>query len=209
VSNFEDRMWWAVRPHWAWRMLRLALRCFWIAAAVAGVGFLAGQSSGWRVPFVAWLAGGYALFMLLLAIVALWPISPRGVARRLDLAFRLSDRLATAYEIAQRQPRNYLEQRLLETSHQLLGGVRRRLERQPRVPWLDLEMGALALLSLYACYLLAGPLAPAAPDIPPAAYNPPAPLLAEVEVPLPGAPPDLNGGASSAAGDDAAPGAGI
>jgi hypothetical protein len=199
VTAFEERLWWAIRPQWLWRLLRLSLRSFWIAAAVAASGWLASRAAGWPVPLLAWLAGGFALFMLLLSITALWPLSLRQIAQRVDGTFGLADRMVTAHEIARRAPRNYVEARLIENSQRQLARVRARLLRAPRVPWVDLELCLLAILGLYACFLLSGPPAPLSAEIPPPAFEPLAPLSGPVEVPLPGAPPELSGSAAAPA----------
>jgi HPt (histidine-containing phosphotransfer) domain-containing protein len=197
MNTFEQRVWWAVRPQWFWRMLRLGLRTFWISAALSAAGWLAARSAlppAAHMPLAVWVAGGFALFVILLPVIALWPISMANLARRLDVTFKLADRLTTAHEVAQSQtPQNYLEARLLHSSRGLLTGVRSRLLRAPRVPWVDFELSLLAVLAIYACYLLSGAAVVRPPNIPGAAHEPPPPLAAEVEVPLPGAPPELNG----------------
>lgn len=185
---YAARLWWAVQPQWLWRLVRLTLRCFWIAATTAAVGWLATRALGLAAPLPAWLGGGFALFMLLLPLVALWPVPLARLARRVDQAFGLGDRVTTAREIAARAPQNYMEGRLLTATHHLLGTVRARLLRAPRVPWVDLELSALAVLALYGVYLLSGPTPPRTPDIPPTGYEALAPLADEVQVPLPGDP---------------------
>lgn len=183
---YEARLWWAVQPQWLWRLARLTLRCAWVAALAAALGWLTTRALDLAVPLVSWLAAGFALFMLLLPLVALWPLPLKAIARRMDASFGLADRVTTAHEIAQRKPQNYMEARLLTATHRLLGTVRARLVRAPRVPWVDLELVGLAALALYGCYLLAGPTPPATPVIPPPVYEGLPPLASDVTVPLPG-----------------------
>ena len=209
MNTFEQWVWWAVRPQWFWRLLRLSLRSFWISTALSAASWLAVRSAlppASPMLHVLWATVSFALFMILLSLTTLWPISMVKLARRLDVTFSLADRLTTAHEVAQRAPQNYLEARLLQSSRGILTGVRSRLLRAPRVPWVDFELSVLAVLAIYACYLLSGAVAVRPPDIPNAAYEPPPSLAAEVEVPLPGAPPDLNGApADEAPGGDGQP----
>jgi hypothetical protein len=171
-----------------WRLLRLMLRSFWISALFAISGWLVSQALGWPLPLLAWAGAAYALFMILLPTMILWPLPPQRVARRLDHAFGLRDRLATAGEVARRRPANYLENELLRSATALLADVRRRLELRPRIPWLDLELSLLAILIILAVAIgaITAPVPPTVAD----ADSPPLPALSpEPQLNLPGLAP--------------------
>ncbi len=190
VSAFSKRIWWAVRPLWYWRLLRLFLRSFWVSIALGVAGWQLSLAQGWPLNLVVWGAISYALFMVLFPSSLLWPIPVPLIARRLDKAFGLRDRLSTADEVAQRAPGNYLEQRLLGSADRLLRTIRGRLARQNHMPWTDLALAIVAMALLFAIYLNASaldapPFLSAAPPQPPSL-----PALApEQPVELPGTAP--------------------
>ena len=191
ASPFAQRVWWAVRPLWYWRLLRLFLRSFWVSVAVGVGGWQLSQANGWPISLVVWGAVSYALFMVLFPSSLLWPIPIPLLARRLDVAFKLRDRLSTANEISERAPGNYLEQRLLTSANTLLRTVRGHLSRQNHMPWTDLALSVVALALLFGIYLNATTL-DAPPPLTAAAAQPPnlPALTAEEPAPLPGLAPE-------------------
>lgn len=190
LGTYSRRVWWAVRPLWYWRLIRLFLRSFWISVALGVAGWQLSLANDWPLSLVVWGAVAYAAFMVIFPASLLWPIPVPLLARRLDAAFALRDRLTTAHEVARRLPDNYLEQRLLTSADRLLGSIRGRLSRQNHMPWTDLALAILAMAVLFGVYLNATTL-DAPPPLDASAVQPPAvpALPTEPPVLLPGTAP--------------------
>lgn len=191
AETFSRRVWWAVRPLWYWRLLRLFLRSFWLSVAIGVAGWQLSLANEWPLSLVVWGAVAYAAFMVIFPASLLWPIPVSLLARRLDAYFSLRDRLTTANEIAARAARNYLEQRLLGSADRLLGTVRGRLVRENHMPWTDFALTVVAMALLLAVYLNAITL-DAPPSLTASGAQPPnLPALAtEPAVTLPGSAPE-------------------
>jgi hypothetical protein len=172
-------------------LIRLFLRSFWISVAFGVTGWQLSLANGWPLSLVVWGAVAYAAFMVIFPLSLLWPIPVPALARRLDAAFALRDRLTTALEVARRLPGNYLEQRLLTSADRLLGSIRGRLSRQNHMPWTDLALAILAIAVLFGVYMNASTL-DAPPPINAGAIQPPdVPALpTEPPVSLPGTAPE-------------------
>ena len=56
TNTFSRRVWWAVRPLWYWRLLRLFLRSCWISVAVGVAGWQISHATGWPLMVAADLA---------------------------------------------------------------------------------------------------------------------------------------------------------
>lgn len=202
-NAFSKRVWWAVRPLWYWRLLRLFLRSFWLSAALGVAGWQISQVNGWPVSLVVWGAIAYAAFMVIFPTSLLWPVPVPVLARRLDAAFGLRDRLSTAHEIASAAPVNYVEERLLGSADRLLSTIRTRLLRQNRMPWTDLALSVVAMAMLVAIYLNATTLDAPSPLAASNGQPPTLPALGpEVPVDLPGQAPADELGAPDPAGAD-------
>jgi len=207
VNTYARRVWWSVRPLFAWRLLRLLARAFWLGAGTIIAARLLTLWLGWPWSAATWYLIGAAVWVGLFVIMAGWPISLRGVTRRMDRRLGMRDQISTAYEISRRGPQNPLEKRLLDNAQDLLGQANQRLWRSPAVPWVDLEVSALAIALLVALLVAPG------------LFNPPLvfdddaslpPLAAEPQVPMPGLSPQLGEGGSpfGGAGEEGSGGAG-
>ncbi len=193
MNAYSRRVWWSVRPLFAWRLLRLLCRAFWIAGALVVAGRLASAWFGWPLSADIWNLSGAAVFVCLFSVLALRPILLSGLARRMDRALDLRDQISTAYEISRRGPRNYVEARLLQNADDLLGRAHRRFWRTLPVPWGDLEMCALVVAMLVALSVAPGLFVSPALSLPGQAADLP-PLAAEPEAAMPGLPPELSQG---------------
>ena len=192
-NSFSRSVWWAVRPLWVWRLVRLLFRSLWLAALLALAGGLLAYAAGRPIAWADLAVGGSALFIALFLFLALWPVSARRLTRRLDQHFEFQDQLMAAYEVAGRGgAQNYIETDLLESAHSSLREVRRRFLRRLPLPWTDLELGALVATAAVAAFYWAAALnTPVRPVAAHASYIPlPAPGV-EPMVELPGAPPEL------------------
>lgn len=198
LRSYPRRLWWALRPLWLCRVLRLLLRSAWLAAAISLAGWALSPAADWPLSLLDWAALGSLAGVLVFVLSAGWPLSPRQLSARLDRALGLRQQLVTAEEVARRCPANYLEGELLADADRLLAGARHALWRRPRLPWGDLELVLAAAAIGYACWLSTfQPTAPVAPVIPPADYVPiPAPG-SEATVRLPGLPPEMAAGPSA------------
>jgi hypothetical protein len=192
TQSYPRRLWWALRPLWLWRLLRLLLRSVWLSAAVSLAGWAVSPAAGWPLTLLDWAALGRLAGVLGFGVSAAWPLSTRRLSARLDWALGLRQQIVTAEEVARRRPANYLERELLADADRLLAGARQTLWRCPRLPWGDLELVLAAAAIGYACWLSTfQPTAPVAPVISQADYVPiPAPGT-EATVRLPGLPPGL------------------
>jgi hypothetical protein len=187
--GFARTLWWAIRPLWIWRLLRLFVRSLWLAALLALVGWLLAFAAGRELPWQAWAVAATALFAVLLPLQALWPLSHGRLAGRLDRRFQLYDQLTAAYEVAWRGPANYLESDLVEASAQTLAEIRRRLLFQVAIPWTDLQLAVLVGAAVVAVFTWAAALnPPPSPVIAAASYEPLPPVGLEPLVDLPGVP---------------------
>lgn len=205
ANPFASSVWWAVRPLWVWRLVRLLFRSLWIAALLALAGGLLAFGAGRGFAWQEWAALGSVAFVALFAFLALWPISARGLTRRLDQHFEFRDQLVAAYEVAGRGAQNYIETDLLDAAHSSLREVRRRLLRRLPLPWTDLELAALVATAGFAVFYWIAALAlPAVPTVGHATFEPLPPPGAEPMVQLPGVPAALQPSLTSqvASGDD-------
>jgi hypothetical protein len=192
-NSFSRTVWWAVRPLWVWRLVRLFFRSLWLAALLALAGGLLAYQAGRPLAWLDWVVAGAALFVALFLFLSLWPISARRLTRRLDQHFEFQDQLMAAYEVAGRGgAQNYIETDLLDAAQSSLHEVRRRFIRRLPLPWTDLEMAALVATAAVAVFYWVAALGmPARPLVAHAGYRPlPAPG-GEPLVVLPGAPPEL------------------
>lgn len=190
ANPFSRSVWWAVRPLWFWRLVRLLFRSLWVSALLALAGGLLAYSAGRPLAWLDWAAIGSVLFVALFLFLALWPISARTLTRRLDQHFDFQDQLMAAYEVTGRGgAQNYIETDLLAAAHSSLHEARRRFFRRLPLPWTDLEMAVVVGTAAVAVYYWAAALAmPAPPVVTHSSYVPlPAPGL-EPMVQLPGAP---------------------
>lgn len=190
--NLPNKLWWAVRPLWVWRLVRLLVRSLWLGGLLVlagwGLAALTGQAFAWAD----WVTAGAALALMLFLIMALWPVPAERVARRLDGRFGMRDQLAAAYEVAQRGPENYIERDLLNAADDTLGEVRRQLRFRFNIPWHDLELALLVGVGLVACgYYLAAAGGAAGPAVARGAPEPLPPMGLEPLVNLPGVPAEL------------------
>ena len=206
MNTFSRSVWWAVRPLWVWRLVRLLFRSLWLAAVVALVGGLVAYALGRAIAWLDWVVIGSVAFVGLFLFLALWPISARRLTRRLDQHFEFQDQLMAAYEVAGRGgAQNYIETDLLEAAHDSLREARRRFIRRLPLPWTDLEMAALvATAAVAAYYWIAAMGLPPRPVVAHASYVPlPAPG-AEPLVELPGIPAQMQPSLASqlATGED-------
>lgn len=209
MNTFSRSVWWAVRPLWVWRLVRLLFRSLWLAALLALAGGLLTYVAGRHLAWLDWAVVASALFVGLFSCLALWPISARRLTRRLDQHFDFQDQLMAAYEVAGRGgARNYIETDLLDSAHSSLREVRRRFIRRLPLPWTDLEMAALVGAAAVAAYFWIAALAlPVRPLVSHASYVPlPAPG-AEPLVELPGAPAELQPGLAGQVATGSDPGA--
>jgi hypothetical protein len=188
IDLYHRRVWNTVRPLWAWRLLRLALRAAWLAGVLAGGGALTSADLGWPLAFDQWLVVGAAAFPILFGLLTLWPVSTPALVRRMDAALAAHDQLSAAREVAARGPQNYIEARLLDDAESLLTTARARLPRAV-IPWADLEMCLLVAVVIFALRLNLGA---SGASLPPADYVPLLPLGQEPTVNLPGLPPELS-----------------
>ena len=200
ASHFHRLVFTALRPLWGWRLLRLALRAAWLALALAALGQLLSASFHW--PFTQWGLVRLAAFVSLFGALALWPIHLPGLVRRMDAALDARDQLATALEVAAREPRNPIEARLLQDAENILASARARFAQQRAAPWMDLEVCGVVALAALAVNLNVSALRPPLPSS--VDYLPLPPLGAEPVVPLPGLPPELSGGRSPFVSSDSA-----
>jgi hypothetical protein len=193
MNAYSRRIWWSVRPLFAWRLLRLLARAFWIAGALVVAGRLASAWFAWPVTADTWHLMGAAVFVCLFAVFALRPIALPGLARRLDQALDLHDQISTACEVSRRGPRNYVEARLLQNANDLLGQANHRFWRTLLVPWGDLEMTALVVAMWVALAVAPGLFVPPTVSLPGQPADLP-PLAAESDTAMPGLPPELSQG---------------
>jgi hypothetical protein len=209
---FTRTLWWAIRPLWVWRLIRLLVRSLWLAALLALAGWLLAFSNGRAFTWREWALAGAALFAGLLPLQALWPLSLRRLAGRLDRRFQLYDQLTAAYQVAERGPANYVETDLVEASAFTLNEIRRRLIFKFAIPWTDLQLAALVAAAAFAVFTWAAAHnAPPSPVIPSASYEPLPPVGLEPLVELPGIPSDAqtNRAGQIGASPDAADTAGL
>ena len=193
TNSFSRSVWWAVRPLWVWRLVRLLFRSLWVAALLALGGGLLAYATGRPLAWLDLAAVGSVAFVALFVFLSFWPVSARTLTRRLDQHFEFQDQLMAAYEVAGRGgAQNYIETDLLDAAHSSLREVRRRLIRRLPLPWTDLELAAVVATAAVAAYYWAAALAlPPAPVVAHAGFVPlPAPGT-EPMVQLPGVPAEL------------------
>ncbi len=187
---YHHRVWNTVRPLWAWRLLRLALRAAWLAGVLVVGGALASAYFDWPLTRASgqWLVLGAAAFPILFGLLTLWPISTPALVRRMDAALAAHDQLSAAREVAARSPQNYIEARLLDDAESLLTTARARLPRAV-IPWADLELCLLVAVVIFTVRLN---LSASGVSLPPADYVPLPALGQEPTINLPGLPPELS-----------------
>lgn len=201
--NLLNRIWWAVRPLWIWRLARLLVRSLWLAGLVMLTGGLYAILTGRLFVWTSWAVAAAALAVLLFLIQALWPVPARQLTRRLDDRYQMRDQLAAAYEIDQRGPANYIERDLLNAADDTLGEVRRQLRFRFNIPWHDLEMAGLVGVGLVAAfYWLTASGAPGAPSVLRAAPEALPAVGLEPMVSLPGVPAQFQPAGSGQVGPD-------
>jgi hypothetical protein len=206
--NLPDKLWWAVRPLWVWRLVRLLVRSLWVAGLLVLGGWLLAAVTGRAFVWEGWAAAAAALAVVLFLVMALWPVRAERVARRLDSRFEMRDQFAAAYEVAQRGPENYIERDLLNAADGTLGEVRRQLRFRFNVPWPDLELALLVGVGLVAAgYYLAAASGSAAPTVLRAAPEPLPAVGLEPLVSLPGVPAEFQPGGIGQVGVDPGEGA--
>ncbi|WP_026370864.1 hypothetical protein [Kallotenue papyrolyticum] len=154
------------------RRLRLSLRAAWLALAVWSLQPFAGVL-GRTLPPAPVL--GLALLTLAVGLLYAWLSHPSlaRLAKGLDRAYRLDEQLATALEVAQRQPATPIEGRLLHETAMLVQRMRAYIARQPLLPWREIETGLAITLLTLGLTLANRPALPttippmALPDLPP------------------------------------------
>jgi hypothetical protein len=187
-----NKIWWAVRPLWVWRLVRFLVRSLWLAGLVVLAGWLYSWLTERPFAWADWAVTGAVVGLVLFLIQSLWPVPTQKLARRLDDRFAMRDQLAAAYEVAQRGPANYIERDLLNAADDTLGEVRRRTRFQFNIPWHDLEMALVVGVGLVA--VVYGLAASATTEAPIVARSVLAPLPAvglEPMVSLPGVPAEF------------------
>ncbi len=201
MNTFSRSLWWAVRPLWVWRLVRLLVRSLWLGALLALAGWLYSAATGRPLAWHEWALIGAGLVVTFFLAQALWPIPARRLALRLDRRFELKDQLAAAHEVAGRGPRNYVESDLLEAAGITFGEIRQHLLFRLHVPWNDLEMAVVVALAVVVAYYgLAALSLPPPPAIQHAAYEPLPAVGAEPVVQLPGVPAALQPAAPAQVG---------
>lgn len=199
-----------VTDRWAWSSLRTLLRACWLGISICCIWLGGSLVWGWPVR-VEWL-GAAALACVGAALLTLLRprLRPSDAARRLDRRFGLGEQLATAVEVAGRNPPpgsigTHLVMHATRTSR----GLRQRIRERQRVPWVELLTllaVALAALGLLLLTGIGGPLlggqAESLPPLPRAAD--PAELFED--------PPEATGGEQAGGapgeGEQLAPGEG-
>ena len=189
TNTLTRRLWWAVRPLWAWRLVRLLVRSVWLAGLVTLGGWLLTATAGWALGPREWtLLGGGALLVVFI-LQALWPVPADRLAGRLDRRYQLLDQLTAAYEVAARGPQNYIEHELLAAADATLSDLRRQWRFTVAIPWNDLLLaGVVGTALVAAAYGLAAQQAVPAPTLTHAAYQALPPVGLEPLVDLPGVP---------------------
>lgn len=152
---------------WARRGVRALVRAVWLGLCVCCIGLGGNLLWGWGVRVN--VLGALALAIVGVAVLLLLVprLTPRAAARRLDRRFHLDEQLATAVEVAERNPPpGSIAARLVAESSHTAELLSRRLARRPALPWQDLlTLAALALVAL-GLWIISGASAPSLAGVP-------------------------------------------
>jgi hypothetical protein len=142
---------------WAWRSLRRVLRACWLGICLACIWLGGSLVWGWSVQ-LEWLAV-LALACVGVALLSLLQprMRPREAARRLDRRFGLHEELATAVEVAASNPApGTVAAQLVHQATRTSRGLRQRIRRNQRMPWVELLTLLAMLLVAIGLLVLSG-----------------------------------------------------
>lgn len=135
---------------WARRGVRGLLRAAWLSVSIWCIGL--GGSMLWGWPLRTSLLEAFALAAVGIGVALLLRprLKPIQAARRLDQRFHLDEQLATAAEVAARNPPpGSIGARLVAEATQTATLLQRRIARRERPPWNDLlTLGLLMMVAL-------------------------------------------------------------
>jgi hypothetical protein len=205
---------------WARRGVRTLVRAAWLSVCVWCVGL--GGHLLWGWPLRTNLLGALALTIIGLAVASLLipRLSARAAARRLDQRFYLDEQLATAVEVAQKNPRpGSVAARLLAESSHTADLLRRRISRRAALPWQELLTLAALILVALGLWIMSGIGVPSiagaaiplpglvAPDDPAQQFPQEPPGEGDTGLPSPGGVGELPGPGAPVEGADGQPSA--
>jgi hypothetical protein len=142
---------------WAWRSVRRVLRACWLGICLACIWLGGSLVWGWPVQ-LEWLAA-VALACIGIALLSLLQprMRPREAARRLDRRFDLDEQLATAVEVAASNPQpGTVAAQLVQHATRTSRGLRQRIRRHQRMPWVELLTLLAMLLVAIGLLVLSG-----------------------------------------------------
>ncbi len=160
---------------WQRRVVQWLVRAIWLALLSPTI-FMTGYLwLGWQVQWYYWFYP-----MLLIGFLSvLWsmrPIKLKTIAYRLDNRLGLRSQLITAFEVSQFshervQAENPIIQGLLQTTVDVIAGLRRRVRFFSHNLWLEIQ-ALIGVAAIFGALLLLDAFTPQLPDAPPAELPP-------------------------------------